>query len=109
MTKRIISCRECGEPVAIVSQDKKRHCSKLCLDRWNNRRRRRGEKLYDLFMILRYERPTAKAEDVFTILCRMLAEFREEDKTAGREQSFYPMAELREKVMPFAQVTSKIR
>ena len=108
MCKRIITCRECGERVEIIVNDKKRHCSKLCLDRWNNRRRMRGEKLYDLMMILRCERATASREGVYTIMCRMAAAWREEDAAAGRA-SYYPMDELHEKVQPFRAVAARVR
>lgn len=108
MCKRIITCRECGASVEVIVNAKKRHCSKVCLDRWNNRRRIRGEKLYDLMMIQRCERPLAQQEGVYTILCRMVAAWREEDAAAGRE-SYYPMSELHEKVQPFRAVSSRVR
>lgn len=44
----------------------------------------RGAELYDLFMVMRYERDEAKAQGVWSMMCRMGQQMREEDQ-ATRE------------------------
>lgn len=39
----------------------------------------RGAEIYDLFMALRYDREQAKALQVWKLLCRLAAAFRDED------------------------------
>ena len=74
-------CRECGD-------DDEAHaahgafCSTVCRNRWNNRRLQRGAVIYDLIMTLRYERGVGKALKVWTLICRLAADFRREDHDA---------------------------
>jgi hypothetical protein len=102
-----LPCRECGCAVGPSTRTVKLFCSKICVDRWNNRRRQRGEKLYDLMMILRYDRVAATEDKVFNLMCRMARVWREEDKASGR-QSHYEMRELRDKMLPYSQISGRI-
>lgn len=79
------ACIECGEtfnPKA-AHQD---FCRTSCKSAFNNRRLLRGAEIFDLIMILRYERPIAKALKVWKLICRLTAAYREEDtrQRAGR-------------------------
>lgn len=107
MTKAQCLCRECKSPVGETLRSHKIFCSKVCADRWINRRKTRGEKLYDLFMILRYERDVAAQEKVFNLMCRMAMEWREKDNAKGI-RSFHKIGELRERMNKHRAVRSPI-
>jgi len=51
-----------------------------------NRRKARGAELYDLFMVLRFDRERAKLLRIFQAMCRMASNWRAEDRArrAGR-------------------------
>lgn len=78
-------CQECGEE---FSSDKQwaAFCSTPCRKEFNNRRAIRGAEIYDLFMMMRYERGIAKVRGVWALMCRIGQGWREEDeaKRAGR-------------------------
>lgn len=71
------TCHECGNPIPAPS--KASFCDKACRNSYDNRRQLRGAKIYDLFMATRYDRLTAKDLGVWTYLCRMGEDFRDED------------------------------
>jgi hypothetical protein len=76
---KVKACVECGcdfTPGAAHGD----FCSSPCRKGFNNRRALRGAELYDLFMVLRYERDLAKKLHVWKILCRMAMGFRAEDQ-----------------------------
>ena len=107
MTKAQCLCRECKSPVGETLRSQKLFCSKACADKWINRRKKRGEKLYDLFMILRYERDIAKTEKVFNLMCAMGMKWREKDAELGI-RSFHSIGELQERMLPHRAVRSSI-
>lgn len=67
-----------------------RFCSTPCRKAFNNRRALRGALLYDAFMSLRYERGWAKAVGLWSLICRLAAEWVEEDERAGRQSFVRP-------------------
>lgn len=73
-------CAECGKPYSAKRlRADNAFCSPACRDTFGNRRKIRGAQLYDLFMILRYERGVAKAKGVWALACRLAQDWREED------------------------------
>jgi len=91
-------CRNCGKslennkPYAVF-------CCQDCRKGWNNRRQLRGAELYDLMMVMRYDRGFAKEIGAFQIMCAMAAAFRQDDKAErdGR-RSYLVGDELLERV-----------
>lgn len=73
-------CRDCGGPLAAQSRIGAGFCSEACRHRFNNRRKARGAELYDLFMTLRYQRGVAAKLGVWTAICRLAQQWREEDE-----------------------------
>lgn len=63
---------------------------------WNNRRKTRGALVYDLLMAWRYDRPLATALGVFSIVCKMIRQWHEEDKAAERIGYLPPTMALKE-------------
>jgi len=97
-------CQWCGEEFA------KRGGSQLfCSDphktAFNNLRKERGAMLYDLFMALRYERELAAGLKVWSLICTMLAHFREEDrqKRAARKSWMRPQGVVERRPYLFNQ------
>lgn len=87
-------CRECDAAFE-ASRPDARFCASACRMAFNNRRSARGAELYDLFMMMRNERGLAKAKGVWSLMCRIAEQWREEDKKdrAGRP-SWTPYEEL---------------
>lgn len=85
------ACRECGAPF-VPGNTHGEFCSTACRKAFANRRMTRGAELYDLLMVLRYERPLARAKSVFTLLCRAAQRFREARlrERAGRPSWEHP-------------------
>ena len=77
------TCLECGNKPAGRGGE---FCSAGCRTAFNNRRKARGAELYDLFMVLRFDRSLAATLKVFQALCRMASNYRAEDQRerAGR-------------------------
>lgn len=76
-------CPECGAaPAPSLIGHNKRFCSNACAKTFNNRRLTRGALLHDLFMTLRYERGLAGRLKVWRAMCRLAAEWRDEDNAA---------------------------
>lgn len=73
------ACPECGERFTALTPTAE-FCSNHCRSAFNNRRKMRGAELYDLLMAMRYERSLSKTLKVWSVLCRMAAKFREEDR-----------------------------
>lgn len=79
------ACQECGvtyKPRLMGSG----FCSTPCRKAFHNRRAIRGAQLYDLFMALRNDREAASNARVWKFMCRLAADYREEDvkERAGR-------------------------
>jgi hypothetical protein len=96
------NCRECGLPfTAKRDRDTNSFCAVECRKAFNNRRMTRGAQLYDLFMMVRYERGLAKARGLWTIVCRLALEWRQEDERqrAGRK-SWREYAAIHDGLLP---------
>ena len=72
MEPRLDACPECGGKTSET-----RFCSRVCRQRFHNRRMQRGAKAYDVLMSMRFERTRAKG--AWSLLCRMASEFRRLD------------------------------
>ncbi|MDD9903732.1 MAG: hypothetical protein OXT06_09210 [Rhodospirillaceae bacterium] len=93
-------CRECGAPCEAQRGDAT-FCSTKCKNAWQNRRRKRGAELYDLFMTMRHERDLTKrlADEqdfhVWSTACALASKWKDEDERerAGRKswQSILPL------------------
>lgn len=99
------TCSECGTEHLAAA----RHadfCTTECRKAFNNRRLVRGAELYDLVMVLRYERPIAKALKVWKLICRLAAVHRDEDvrQREGRH-SWRPAKQVIERY-PYLAATS---
>lgn len=92
-------CRECGG-----NHDRPQEaafCCRECRQTWNNRRLKRGAELYDLFMLVRYERGLAKLHGLWSIVCRLAQAWREEDvRDRGGRPSWRAYAELHDGLLP---------
>lgn len=71
-------CLECGRawPQGVSPR---RFCSTKCTNDWNNRRLKRGAILYDLLMTWRLDRSKGKALNLWTLICRAVNDWKEED------------------------------
>ena len=99
---RLISCRECGK--ALNNADRRAEfCGSPCRKTWNNRRMVRGAELYDLMMALRFNRAEAKAQNVWSLMCRLASVWMEEDKAAGRT-TFKPPGEVKDRMTRYLGV-----
>lgn len=78
-------------------------CSATCRDTWNNRRKLRGALMLDLMMVMRFDRSAAKTEDAWSTLCRMTADFKQEDVEANRS-SVAPLRIIRERTIRFRSI-----
>lgn len=83
-------------------------CSTAHRKDWNNRRATRGATVFDLLMALRFERTLAKKLKVWTLLCRLAFEYRQEDirLRAGRKSWRPPEKVIEERPFLFAIVIS---
>lgn len=101
-------CRECGTEF----QPKVPHaefCCSPCRLAFNNRRMQRGAELYDLFMVMRYERGAAKALGLWAIMCRMAQAWRaEDDRQRGGRKSWAKSSTLTEKTVRYAATKGRI-
>jgi hypothetical protein len=77
---KIGTCRECNARFT-AQRATKEFCCTSHRQTFNNRKMIRGAAIYDLAMEWRADR---NAKLAFSLLCRMLSDFREEDDRAGR-------------------------
>lgn len=91
---RKFECLECGGPCESTAANAE-FCTTACRKAWNNRRAMRGAEIYDLLMVLRFDRHRAQHLKVWTLMCRMVALFREDDwnARAGR-RSWLPAEQV---------------
>lgn len=75
-TPRVHACLECGEPHGKDGE----FCSSSCRHDFNNRRKKRGAELLDLYMAHRFDRRAAQAAGVFQAINRLAAMYRAEDR-----------------------------
>lgn len=73
-------CTTCFQP----TQVKQVFCSTPCRQAYHNRAAKRGKVLVPLFMAYREKRSTPAAKQALSEAWRLTAEFRAEDKAAGR-------------------------
>jgi len=99
-----LSCRECGEPFEAPSKrsgSKPLFCSVPCKKEFANRRMLRGARLYDMFMLLRYERGLAKVRGIWALTCELARQWRAEDqRERGGRPSWRPYEELHDALLP---------
>lgn len=98
------ACRECGQPFTATNGGRGSapiFCSAVCKKSHGNRRMLRGAKLYDMFMLLRYERGLAKARGIWALACELARQWRAEDvrDRAGR-QSWRSYDEMHDSLAP---------
>lgn len=95
-TRRFV-CLECGGDVVSTAANAE-FCCVEHRKAWNNRRAMRGAEIYDLIMVLRFDRGRAKYLRVWTLMCRMASLFRAEDyrDRAGR-RSWLPAEQVLER------------
>ena len=79
-------CLECGGDIPATAQGTAEFCCRTCQKTWGNRRMQRGAQLYDMVMILRFDRRAAKARGIWSLLCAVASAFRDADnaRRAGR-------------------------
>ena len=80
MTRR---CYECGTKLS-AAKHKRNTCSTACRAAHHNRRKARGAELYDLFMLIRFERGLSRAKGLWSLACLMASHWKIEDDEAGR-------------------------
>ena len=80
----VCRCLNCGEAFTPARLAKAEFCGRACNSAWQNRRLRRGAMLYDLLMILRFQRSIASRFKIWRTMNRLASFFRDEDK-AERE------------------------
>ncbi len=81
--KAMTTCRECLQNFK-AKTTAAQFCGAPCRSGFNNRRKRRGAELYDLFMAMRHQRADAKEAGTWKRLCRLAQSFRAEDEQEGR-------------------------
>jgi hypothetical protein len=103
-----MNCVECGKRFEAKRQDAQFCCREHSVA-FHNRRKERGAALYDLFMINRHERETAKALRIWFLITRLAMYWREQDERerAGRK-SWLPARKAVEATMwAFATVIKR--
>jgi hypothetical protein len=72
-------CRECGGSFA-VKRAGRDFCSVCCRQIFHNRKALRGALLYSIVMAMRFDRAAAIEAGAWSLLCRLAATFRAEDR-----------------------------
>lgn len=94
---KTFECLECGK-AAVSTAVNAEFCCSACRKAWNNRRLVRGAELYDFMMVLRFDRGRAKALRLWTLMCRLVALFRDEDwRERGGRRSWSPAEQVLDK------------
>src|SRR5258708_28487942 len=73
------SCRECGGSYA-AQRATSEFCCAACRRAFSNRRMLRGANFYDLIMAMRFNRVAAADEVAWTLLFKMAATFKAEER-----------------------------
>ena len=93
--KRERECLECGAPFDTKHQGEHIYHTPECRKKFGNRRMTRGALVYDLIMAIRFEREEAEREKLWTMLCRLCADFKDEDdKERGGRKSWGPWQQI---------------
>ncbi|WPZ36753.1 hypothetical protein T8K17_11465 [Thalassobaculum sp. OXR-137] len=87
-------CKECDGPF-VAQRVQHRFCSGGCRKSFHNRRQARGQKIYDLLMLWRYDRP-GDGREAHKLICRYASDFKEQDRLDDRGPSWLTLAEMRE-------------
>jgi hypothetical protein len=82
---QVAKCPECGNTFT-PHHNNQTFCTTGCQYDWNNRRKRRGAQLYDLFMEMRTKRE--KGTGHYKAMCRLVSMWREEDLQENRQTSW---------------------
>jgi predicted nucleic acid-binding Zn ribbon protein len=83
-------CNECGAAYQPGRMDQF-FCANACRMTFENRRMIRGKEIYDLFMIMRYERGIARVRGIWAIACRLAQQWKaEDDALRGGRRSWTP-------------------
>lgn len=77
------TCAECGADF-IAKDYRAEFCGLACKNEMNKRRRDRGAMLLDLYIHRRFNRKAAEARGLQSIIDRMVGNWIEEDRAAGR-------------------------
>lgn len=79
-------CLDCGNGLRADAPASAEFCCTDCRKSFNNRRAQRGAELYDLFMVIRFERGLARLRGVWTVMCALASAYRDSDNhlRAGR-------------------------
>lgn len=85
-------CLECGKPYASHRAEQV-YCSEACNTRFNNRLKDRGPAVYQLLMAIRFERSLAAKLKLWSRLCALCSDYREQDlkERAGRHSWRHPL------------------
>ena len=108
MTSLEGTCLECGGRRDLHRAGS--FCCTPCRKAWGNRRMTRGAELYDLYMVLRYDRQTGVEIGAFQAINRLVSIFRQEDnrERAGR-RSWRPPREVLLDRPSLKTMTTRIR
>ncbi|CAM5767063.1 hypothetical protein [Bosea minatitlanensis] len=78
--RRDFECLECGEPFQSVEAHAE-FCCAAHRKAWNNRRMVRGAQLYDLWMMVRYERGLARLKGLRNLMSNLSRAYRDADRS----------------------------
>lgn len=76
---KVRECLECGGGLAPTAQATAEFCCDRCRKLWNNRRMVRGAQLYDLWMLVRYERGLARLRGLMNLMSALARAFHDAD------------------------------
>lgn len=108
ITKLSAKCAECGHEFHAKRPDRAEFCSTECRSRYNNRRRDRGAMLFDLYLHHRFNRKAAAEKNLQTLIDRMVGNWVEEDRRAGR-RVMRDLADVMQAAMPHTNIRYDIR
>lgn len=92
----VCACLECGKPFQ-RGKPEQEFCGRVCVRAWNNRRMRQGAELFDLVMIVRFDREKATSNKVWRAINRLASQFRDADKARrGGRRSWRRLASIRQ-------------
>lgn len=107
-TKLTTRCAECAKDFSAKRPDRATFCSTECRGAWNVRRRDRGAMLLDLYIHTRFNRAKASEKGLQTMIDRMIGNWVEEDRQAGRKV-MRELSEVIEAAMPHTNQRFDVR
>lgn len=106
LTQRVHACLECG----IATKKSGDFCSAACRSDFNNRRKRRGAELYDLYMAHRFDRANAVDLGIFQAINRLASNYRQEDHSERNSRRSWRSPAVVMEERPFLKsVSTRIR